>query len=161
MTDTPTSPVPSATDSAIFLRAQYIKDMSFENPRAPASIFSLREAPSMDVSVNLSAQRMDERMFELSMQIACRAVADKTTVFLCDLVYSGVIELQNIPEEDMEQTLFVQAAYLLFPYARRVVSDLTRDGGFPPLQLDPMDFNSMFHARKSASRPMTDAPTAA
>ena len=160
MTDTPASPVPAATDSAIFLRAQYIKDMSFENPRAPASIFGIATPPTMDVSVNLSAQRMDEKMFELSIQIASRAVVDKTTLFLCDLVYSGVIELQNIAEEEIEKTLFVQGAYLLFPYARRVISDLTRDGGFPPLQLDPMDFNYMYHTR-SSSRPMTDAPSAA
>ena len=89
MTDTPTSA--AADKPAIFLRAQYIKDLSFESPRAPASIFSLREPPQMDVNINLAAQRLDEKVFELSIQISARAVAEKTTIFLCDVVYAGVL----------------------------------------------------------------------
>lgn len=140
---------PAADKPAIFLRAQYIKDLSFENPRAPASIFSLREAPQMDVSVNLGAQRLDEKVFELSIHISTRAVAEKTTVFLCDVVYAGVLEVQNIPDEALESTLFIQGAQLLYPFARRVVADLTRDGGFPPLQLEPMDFAGMYLQQQS------------
>lgn len=143
--DPATQPAPDKP--ALFLRAQYIKDLSFENPRAPASIFSLREPPQMDVSVNLGAQRLDEKVFELSIHIATRAVSEKTTIFLCDVVYAGVIEVQNIPEEALESTLFIQGAQLLYPFARRVIADLTRDGGFPPLQLDPMDFAGMYQAQ--------------
>lgn len=138
---------PVSDKPAIFLRAQYIKDMSFENPRAPASIFSLREPPQMDISINLGAQRLDEKVFELAMHIATRAVADKTTVFLCDVVYAGVIEMQNIPDEQLEPTLFIQGAQVLYPFARRVIADITRDGGFPPLQLDPMDFVALYQQR--------------
>ena len=144
------SEAPATTPSdkpALFLRAQYIKDMSFENPRAPASIFSLREPPQMDVSINLGAQRLDEKVFELAIHISCRAVADKTTVFLCDVVYAGVIELHNIADDALEPTLFIQGAQLLYPFARRVIADITRDGGFPPLQLDPMDFVTLYHQR--------------
>jgi len=147
MTDTASNPAPAADKPAIFLRAQYIKDLSFENPRAPASIFSLREAPQMDVSINLGAQRLDEKVFELSIHIATRAVAEKTTVFLCDVVYAGVIEVQSIPDEALESAIFIQGAQLLYPFARRVVADLTRDGGFPPLQLEPMDFATMYAQR--------------
>lgn len=143
------TPAPAVSDKpAIFLRAQYIKDLSFENPRAPASIFSLREPPQMDVSINLGAQRLDEKVFELAIHISTRAVSEKTTVFLCDVVYAGVIELQNIAEDALEQTLFIQGAQLLYPFARRVIADLTRDGGFPPLQLDPMDFVSLYNQRQ-------------
>jgi preprotein translocase subunit SecB len=147
-----TEPTPpqAADKPAIFLRAQYIKDLSFENPRAPASIFSLTVAPQMDVSVNLSAQRLDEKVFELAIHIATRAVAEKTTVFLCDVVYAGVLEVQNIADEALEATIFIQGAQLLYPFARRVIADLTRDGGFPPLQLEPMDFVGMFTQNKSA-----------
>ncbi|MBX9727154.1 MAG: protein-export chaperone SecB [Rickettsiales bacterium] len=137
----------AADKPAIFLRAQYIKDLSFENPRAPASIFSLRDAPQMDVSINLGAQRLDENVFELSIHISTRAVAEKTTVFLCDVVYAGVIEMQGIAAESLEPTLFIQGAQLLYPFARRVIADLTRDGGFPPLQLDPMDFATLYQQR--------------
>ncbi len=142
------APTEAADKPAIFLRAQYIKDLSFENPRAPASIFSLREAPQMDVSINLAANRLDEKVFELAIHIAARAVAEKTTVFLCDVVYAGVIEVQSIPDDMLEQTIFIQGAQLLFPFARRVIADLTRDGGYPPLQLDPMDFAGLYAQRQ-------------
>lgn len=156
---TETAPTPQAADKpAIFLRAQYIKDLSFENPRAPASIFSLKEAPNMEVNINLSAQRLDEKVFELSIHIATRAIAEKTTVFLCDVVYAGVIEVQAIPEDAIEPTIFVQGAQLLYPFARRVIADLTRDGGFPPLQLEPMDFAGMYQAQRL--RQATPAATA-
>ncbi len=146
-----TEPVaqPAADKPAIFLRAQYIKDLSFENPRAPASIFNLKEAPTMDVSINLAAQRLDEKVFELSIHIATRAVVEKTTVFLCDVVYAGVLEMQSIADEQMEQALFIQGAQLLYPFARRVIADLTRDGGFPPLQLDPMDFAGLYAQQRA------------
>jgi preprotein translocase subunit SecB len=138
------TPPLAADKPAIFLRAQYIKDMSFENPRAPASIFALRETPQMEVSVNLSAQRLDEKVFELAIHISTRAIAEKTTIFLCDVVYAGVIEVQSIPDAALESTIFIQGAQLLYPFARRVVADLTRDGGFAPLQLEPMDFAGMY-----------------
>jgi preprotein translocase subunit SecB len=146
MTDTNASP--AADKPAIFLRAQYIKDLSFESPRAPASLFSLREAPQMDVSINLGAQRLDEKVFELSIHVSARAVSEKTTVFLCDVVYAGVIEVQAIPDAALESTIFIQGAQLIYPFARRVVADLTRDGGFPPLQLDPMDFTALYQQQR-------------
>jgi preprotein translocase subunit SecB len=151
MTDTPTTA--AADKPAIFLRAQYIKDLSFESPRAPASIFSLREPPQMDVNINLAAQRLDENVFELAIQISARAVAEKTTVFLCDVVYAGVIEMQGIPDNAIESTIFIQGAQLLYPFARRVIADLTRDGGFPPLQLEPMDFVSLYQQRAPQAAP--------
>lgn len=144
------NPTPAPDKPAIFLRGQYIKDLSFENPRAPASIFSLREAPQMEVSINLAASKLDERVFELSIHISTRATSEKTTVFLCDVVYAGVLEMQNIPDNAIESTLFIQGAQLLYPFARRVIADLTRDGGFPPLQLDPVDFAGMYANRQPA-----------
>lgn len=150
MSENPTTPT---TDKpALFLRAQYIKDMSFENPRAPASIFSLQSPPQMDVSINLGAQRLDEKVFELAIHISTRAISEKTTVFLCDVVYAGVIELQNVADNLLESTLFIQGAQLLYPFARRVIADVTRDGGFPPLQLDPMDFAALYQQRSTEQK---------
>jgi preprotein translocase subunit SecB len=146
MTDSPAADKPT-----IFLRAQYIKDLSFESPRAPASLFSLREAPAMEVTINLAAQRLDEKVFELSIHIAARAISDKTTVFLCDLVYAGVIEAQNIPDAALESTIFIQGAQLLYPFARRVIADITRDGGFPALQLEPMDFAGLYQQQRAGA----------
>jgi preprotein translocase subunit SecB len=139
------------------LRAQYIKDASFENPRAPQSVFGLDAAPKMEVSVNLGAQRLDENVFELVIQINARAIHEKSTIFLVDLAYAGVLEMQNVPEEALEQLVFVQGAFLLFPYARRVVSDLTRDGGFPPLQVDPIDFMAMYVEQQNKAQRAAEA----
>ena len=147
----PTS-IPPAADApskpAMALRAQYVKDLSFENPRAPASLFGLKEAPQMEVSINLGAQKLDENVVELAMQISVRAIAEKTTIFLADLVYAGVLELRNIPAEQQEQIIFVAGAQLVFPFARRVLADMTRDGGFPSLQLEPIDFAQMYAERR-------------
>lgn len=151
MTDSlPEAAATTDTRPSLALRAQYVKDLSFENPRAPASLFSLREPPAMEVSLNLGVQRLDEQMYELALHVAVRAIADKTTVFLCDLVFAGLLELRNIPDEQVESTLFVQGAQLVFPYARRVISDVTRDGGFPGLQLEPVDFMGMYLKQKKA-----------
>ena len=142
MTDAPQAP--ASTAPAIYLRAQFIKDLSFENPRAPASLFAMKEAPTMEVSVNLGAQRLDENVYEVAIQIGVRATSEKATVFLTDLVYAGVLELQNIAEADLEPVLFIQGASLIYPFARRVVADVTRDGGFPPVSLEPLDFAAMY-----------------
>ncbi len=149
----PIAPGAETAPTALLLRAQYVKDLSFENPRAPASLFSLREAPAMEVNVSLGAQRLDELVFELTIQIAVRAIAEKTTVFLSDLSYAGVLELQNIPAEAMEQAVFVQGAQLIYPFARRVIADVTRDGGFPPLQLEPIDFLTMYRDQRGKIEP--------
>lgn len=152
MSETPAQPTNDQAAPArpsMALRAQYTKDVSFENPRAPQSLFSLDAAPAMEVSVNLGAQRLDQNVFELVIQVNARAVHDKTTVFLIDLAYGGVLEMQNVPEETLEQLVFVQGAFLLFPYARRVISDLTRDGGFPPLQLEPIDFLALYSQQRA------------
>lgn len=142
MTDAPIAP--------ITLKGQYIKDVSFENPRAPQSLLALREPPAIDISVDLNAQRLQEKMFELSIHIAARAIHDKNTIFLTDLVYGGIFEVNAENDGDYEKLVLVDCAYLLFPFARRVISDLTRDGGFPPLQLEPIDFASLYEKNKGS-----------
>lgn len=139
---------PENSKPSLLLRAQYVKDLSFENPRAPASLFGLREAPAMDVNINLSAQKLEENIVELALQISVRATADKTTIFLTDLVYAGLLELKNIPAEQTDQAIFIAGAQLIYPFARRVIADVTRDGGFPALQLEPIDFAGMYAERR-------------
>ncbi len=129
------------------MRSQYIKDFSFENPHAPQSLLSLKEAPKVDLNVDMGAQRLSEDMFELSMQFNIRAIGERT-LFMVDLIYAGLFTISGIPEERLEQILLVDCAFLLFPYARRVVSDVTRDGGFPPLMLEPIDFLRMYAQKR-------------
>lgn len=155
---------PSAEDAPVMqMRAQYIKDLSFENPRAPASIFNLQEAPELEVNVNLGAQRLDEGVLELTIQVNVRAVSEKLSVFMIDLAYGGIFEVKNIPEDALEQVIFVQGAFLLFPYARRVISDISRDGGFPPVQLEPVDFLTMYQQQRAniQREPAPEQPAAA
>ncbi len=139
---------PQAPKQALLLRAQYVKDLSFESPRAPASLFSLREAPAMEVNVSLAGQKLDANVYELTISITVRATHEKSTIFLSDLAYGGVLELQNIPEQNVELAVFVQGAQLIYPFARRVIADVTRDGGFPPLQLEPIDFHAMYRDQR-------------
>lgn len=136
----------SSAPVTIQLKGQYIKDMSFENPRAPQSLLTLKEPPGIDINVDLNAQRLQETLFELTIHISARAIHEKNTVFLTDLAYSGLFELSIVPEDAaLERLILVDCAFLLFPFARRVIADITRDGGFPPLQLDPIDFEHLYH----------------
>ncbi len=145
MTDTNTpESQPEQAPASFLLRSQYIKDLSFENPRAPGIYASLTEAPAIDVQLNLTAQRVADALFELTVHIAVRSVADKQTVFLVDLAYAGLFEAISIPEDQIEQAVLVQGAFLIFPYARRIISDVTRDGGFPALNLEPIDFFALY-----------------
>lgn len=145
------STAPTSTEQAgasFVLRSQYIKDLSFENPRAPGVYASLTEAPAIDVQLNLTAQRIAESLFELTVHVSVRATHEKQTVFLVDLAYAGLFEAAGIPEDQLEQAILVQGAFLLFPYARRIVSDVTRDGGFPALNLEPIDFFALYLRNK-------------
>lgn len=138
------------TNTSIQLRGQYIKDASFENPRAPQSLLMLQEPPGIDINVDLNAQRLQENLFELTIHIGARAIHDKNTIFLTDLAYGGIFEIgAQGTEADLERVVLVDCAYMLFPFARRVIADLTRDGGFPPLQLEPINFDTLYEQNKN------------
>lgn len=147
----------NAQETLFVLRSQYVKDLSFENPRAPSVFLAANDAPQIDVQVNLSAQRLNEHLFELTLQINTRATHEKTTLFLSDLAYAGIFEARGIPEDALEQALLVQGAFLLFPYARRIISDVTRDGGFPALNIEPIDFFGLFMQNRA---PASNSPAA-
>lgn len=151
-TESKAADAPQARPS-LALRTHYIKDLSFESPRAPLSLFTTREAPNVEVNVNLGAQRLEAQAIELTFQITVRAMADNAALFLVDLTYGGIFEIRNLPDDQLEEAIFVGGAQALFPYARRVVSDLTRDGAFPPVLLEPMDFIGMYQTQKSSLAP--------
>jgi len=140
----------------ISLKGQYIKDLSFENPRAPHSLLSLKEPPAIDINVDLNAQRLQETLFELTISISARAIHDKNTVFLTDLAYGGIFEIRAPEGANLEQVVLIDCAFLLFPFVRRVVADVTRDGGFPPLQLEPIDFFALYSQNRDNIRRAKD-----
>jgi preprotein translocase subunit SecB len=129
--------------------AQYVKDLSFENPNAPRS-FQNQAQPQIEVNVNVQARRQGEDVFEVDLKIECIAKGDGQTAFVVDLLYSGLFGLRNIPDEALEPFLVVEAPRILFPFARRIIADASRDGGFPPLLLEPIDFATLYMAQREA-----------
>jgi preprotein translocase subunit SecB len=141
----------SASTTPVFVpRAHYVKDLSFESPSAPHSLLPKGDVPKLEMTVDINAQRFSEDAFEVALQMTARATnsGDGQPLFLVDLVFAGVFTLQNIPEEQVEPLLFIECPNLLFPFARRIIADATRDGGFPPLMLEPIDFHRLYVQRK-------------
>lgn len=125
---------------------QYIKDVSFENPNAPASLQG-GETPKIDVQLGVNANQVQDGLFEVSLPIRIDAKRADQTMFLLELDYCGLFALENIPAESMDPALYIECPRLLFPFVRRIVSDLTQDGGFPALPIEPVDFVGLYQAR--------------
>ena len=124
--------------------AQYIKDLSFENPGAPSG---LTARPQIELGVDLQARRGDAEHFEVEMKLRVTAKGDDKPLFLLELAYAGLFRLTNIPEEAIQQILLIQAPFVLFPFARRIVADVVRDGGMPPLMIEPIDFVALYQSK--------------
>ena len=136
--------------------AHYVRDLSFENVAAQEG--NLTEGqPEISVGVNLDAKPAAENRFVVSMQIKATAKVGESTRFLVELDYAGVFEIQNVPQEHMHPVLFIECPRQLLPYARRVVSDVTRDGGYPPLMLDNVDFSVMYRVKLEELRAAQEA----
>jgi len=129
----------------IGVETQYIKDLSFENPLGPAAAEVIQSNPEVSVEVSTSARMISEGRHEVCLIIHGKAVVDETVVFIVELTYGGVILLANIPDEAIEPVLLIEGVRLLFPFARNIVADVTRDSGFPPLFLQPIDFMQLYH----------------
>ena len=123
---------------------QYIKDLSFENPGAPNNP-AIR--PQIELNVDLQARQLQVEHFEVEMKLRVSAKAEERPLFLLELVYAGLFQLHNIPDEIRQQVLLIEAPHILFPFARRIVADVVRDGGMPPLMIEPIDFAALFRAK--------------
>jgi preprotein translocase subunit SecB len=152
MSDKPQNDVsgPQAGNGAapqINVLAQYTKDLSFESPGAPMSLQNRNGNPGINVSVNVAANPMSETEFDVVLSLTAKAGDDKNTLFHVELVYGGVFRLAGFPQEHMLPLLFIECPRILFPFARQIIADCTRNGGFPPLLIDPIDFAAMFQQR--------------
>ncbi len=127
--------------------AQYVKDLSFESPGAPKSLRGREQAPGINISVNVGANPLSEKEFDVNITLNAKATADKDVLFNVELVYGGVFRIDGFPQEHMLPILFIECPRLLFPFARQIIADATRNGGFPPLMLDPIDFAQMFQQK--------------
>lgn len=132
----------------VAINVQFVKDLSFENPNAPLSLIAPKSRPEIHVNVDINAKTLQDTAYEVALNVSARASADGNQLFLADLTYAGVFNLINIPDNEREQILMIYCPTMLFPFARRIMCDITRDGGFPPLMLEPMDFAALFYQRK-------------
>ena len=131
--------------------SQYVKDLSVENPNAPAA-FQWQDTPQLDVQFNIAANPVNEEVTEVELKITATAKGEKGEFYIVELAYAGLVGMRNIPEEQGHAFLFAEAPRLLFPFARRVVSDAVQDAGFPALTLDPIDFNGLYIQQLQAKR---------
>jgi preprotein translocase subunit SecB len=163
MSDQPTPPANGAPGGAnggaapatgpVVLNLQFTKDLSFEVPGAPEIFLTLREQPRMDIALDVQARRLQEgqETYEISLQIRADAkTADNKPAFIAELVYCGIFTLNGVPAEMLEPVLLVECPRLLFPFARNILADVTRDGGFPPVLLAPIDFVQLWQSRRGA-----------
>jgi preprotein translocase subunit SecB len=145
------APTPGAGAPRITVVGQYVKDLSFENPAAPNAV---SQRPAIDLGVDLQARRMDGEHFEVELKLRVSAKAEEKSIFLLELVYGGLFQIQNVPDDVLQQVLLIEAPHLLFPFARRIVADAVRDGGMPPLMIEPIDFAALYRAKAAEMQQM-------
>jgi preprotein translocase subunit SecB len=134
----------------IRILAQYIRDLSFESPHAPDSLRAGSVQPQVDLGVELNAKGRPDGFFEVELKLNARAMREAEAVFHIELVYAGLFQIVGIGQDDIEAVLMIECPRFLFPYARRIISDLTGEGGFPPFLLEPIDFAVIYAGRKAS-----------
>lgn len=136
--------------------SQYVKDLSVENPNAPDS-FQWQDTPEIDVQFNIGARPLSDEVSEIELKIAIKSRTQAGTAFIVDLAYCGLVGMRNLDEAQAHAFTYAEAPRILFPFARRVISDAVRDAGFPPLLLEPIDFNGIYLQQLAAQQGDADA----
>lgn len=154
-TDEPAGPQPGAPQSPLqlFINAQYIKDLSFENPRAPQSLTQQTSQPSVEINVDVKAHTMGPDTYEVELSINASAKTQDETLFIVELVYGAVVTARGVPQELLSPVILVETPRLMFPFARNIIAETTRDGGFPPLLINPIDFAELLRRNGAAAQP--------
>ena len=130
----------------ISIQAQYVRDMSFENVAVQKGDGRLDAKPDIQVGVNLDAKKRTDNQFEVILKVNATAKSDDAVMFIVELEYAGIFRVENVPEQQLHPVLLIECPRILFPFARRIVADATRDGGYPPLLLDMVDFAGIYTA---------------
>src|SRR5918911_1239015 len=140
--------------------AQYAKDLSFENPNAPRSLAPQQDPPQINIQVNVNAKQLAETDFEADLTLRGDAKTGAEVLFAFDLTYSGVFRVRNIPQDQLHPVVMIECPRLLFPFARQIVADAVRDGGFPPLLIDPIDFVGLYRQKAAQAQAGAASPQA-
>lgn len=135
---------PENTGPSLSVLVQYSKDFSFENPNAPQSLMQQQQQPQIGIQINVNPRQMSNTDFEVELKLEGKAEHSGNVLFAFDLNYAGVFRLMNIPQENLGPLLMIECPRLLFPFAREIIATSVRDGGFPPLMLDPVDFVGLY-----------------
>ncbi|MEL6361108.1 MAG: protein-export chaperone SecB [Pseudomonadota bacterium] len=139
---------PQQSQPSLRVLAQYLKDLSFENPKAPAVFRQGAANPNIEVNVDVGARTFSQNNFEVELSVSARAMADNEAVFVVETTYGGAFEITGIPQDQLEAVLLVECPRLLFPFVRQIVAETTQSGNFPPVMLDPIDFFAIYERRK-------------
>jgi preprotein translocase subunit SecB len=140
------------TQPQLTVLAQYVKDLSFESPGAPQSLQGPGQNPQLKVGVNVNAGPKGEDVYEVALQLEVHAKSDQGVIYNVELMYGGLFRLRGVPQNLLQPVLFVDCPTILFPFLRRVLADVIRDGGFPPLMLDPIDFGRLYSQNLAQSQ---------
>ncbi len=144
MTNGNGTPPEDAPPPQLNVLAQYTKDLSFENPNAPASLGQQQQQPSINIQINVAANAIAENDFEVVLSVEGKAENSGTVLFSFELAYAGIFKIQNVAQENLHPMVMIECPRLLFPFAREIIATAVRDGGFPPLMLDPVDFVGLY-----------------
>jgi len=144
----PQQPVANGEDTApaIGLVSQYVKDLSVENPNAPDS-YQWADAPEVAVDFNIGARTLGPDVHEIELKVNVTARGSQGTAYIVELAYGALIAMRNVPDDQAHPFLFAEAPRLIFPFVRRIIADAVRDAGYPPLMLEPIDFNGLYLAQ--------------
>jgi preprotein translocase subunit SecB len=154
----PQQPAGAGQSQQLLVNAQYIKDLSFENPRAPQSLTQQATPPSVEINIDVKAQTIGPENYEVVLTIKASAKAQNDTLFLAELSYGAVVTVRNVAQAMMGHVLLVETPRLMFPFARNIIAETTRDGGFPPLMINPVDFAELLRRNQTAG-PAASADT--
>ena len=150
---------PNQAPPQLNVLAQYVKDLSFENPNAPRSLQQQQQQPKINIQINVNAKPLgNETDFEVELKIEGRAEIPTQFMFGFDLLYAGIFRIQNVPQENVHALVMIECPRLLFPFARAIIADAVRNGGFPPLMIDPVDFVSLYRQRMAEQQPPAAPP---
>ena len=149
--------LPLASDGPqFFINFQYVKDLSFENPRAPQSLVQQPAQPDVAINVDVKAQNLNPEAYEVVLTINATASVQEQPVFLVELAYAAVVTVKNAPEPLLSSLILVEAPRIIFPFARAIIANATRDGGFPPLMINPIDFAELLRQHQPPEQNTAD-----
>jgi preprotein translocase subunit SecB len=141
------TPPQAGAQPTMRILGQYLKDFSFENPNAPQSLTPQQKQPDINISVNVNARNLGPNDFEVELHLDAKASGDDKVIFAAELLYAGIFRLEGFPQNQLHANVLIECPRILFPFARQIMADATRNGGFPPLMLDPIDFAAMYIQR--------------